>query len=176
MQRPLQPDGSGLQVAATRAGAGIFYDSMMVRASAAALLAAIDPSDDAAVQVLIAALQDNRWDSWGRGSPTALIGADPEPRMIAAEALGRLGERARASIPTLRQILAERDRMEPNISCGKIAWALAQLDPADKECVSLINDYLDSPQYWYSAFYGEDVGRITEVLGERLQILVPELV
>lgn len=149
------------------------YEYILNRAGALAALARLEKDNRVLIKELLEILQDDQWSiTEERGSKGARL---RDPRAIAAHGLGRLGPDARVALPALRLAMKHDPDRVTDLAFAA-AWAVARLDPEDRECLSVLQHVIFHERYSSSPYYGESPESVLAVLGPRISELLPHIV
>lgn len=149
------------------------YEYTRDRAGGLAALARLEADNRVLIEELHRILQDDQW------SVTEEVGAKGaklrDPRAIAAKGLGRLGKDAQWTLPALRSAMKHDPEQVTELAFAA-AWAVARLDPEDRECLSVLQHVVFHERFWDSPYYGESAESVLAVLGPRVDELLPHIV
>jgi HEAT repeat protein len=130
-----------------------FLDDPEQSSDAGSALAAIAPEDPRWVDVLSASLS---WEA-------------PRQAVVAASALGGLGDRARAAAPKLRKMLAEDDSKHEPFVRAILAAALLRIEPGDEADIVVLANALHEPGWVWAQEEFDEALRVWGNLGPRAE-------
>ncbi len=145
-----------------------------IRVCAAAALARLQPDNRGAITYLQKVLVDDQWSvAPEAGGP---LGGVRDPRILAANGLGLLGNDASSALPLLKRAMI-KGREEKADLAVRAAWAIARIDPKDRSCLEVLKDaHFKNPMFGAARFHRETPETVARIIGDRMEDLAPAIV
>jgi len=148
------------------------YEATLHRTAATAALAQLDQDRGPWIKSLCEVLNDEVWVV--TEEPGAKGAQLNDPRAIAARGLGKAGKGAEVALDALKAAMRTKDDSPTELQLAA-AWAIAQLDPMDRDCLAILSMGLRIPRCdSNSPFHSELPKNVVAILGSRAdEILLP---